>query len=38
MTFKDGKAYESTAIGSNEGSPLDVAGAYAAFGNDGCIQ
>ncbi|VXC34987.1 peptidoglycan glycosyltransferase (penicillin-binding proteins 1A and 1B) [Bacillus mycoides] len=35
MTFKDGKAYESTAIGSNEGSPLDVAGAYAAFGNDG---
>ncbi|WP_002149290.1 PBP1A family penicillin-binding protein [Bacillus cereus] len=35
MTFKDGKTYESTAIGSNEGSPLDVAGAYAAFGNDG---
>ncbi|HDX9614428.1 TPA: PBP1A family penicillin-binding protein [Bacillus toyonensis] len=35
MTFKDGIAHESTAIGSNEGSPLDVAGAYAAFGNDG---
>ncbi|MFF2881242.1 PBP1A family penicillin-binding protein [Bacillus toyonensis] len=35
MTFKDGIAHESTAIGSNESSPLDVAGAYAAFGNDG---
>ncbi|PED83054.1 penicillin-binding protein [Bacillus pseudomycoides] len=34
MTFKDGP-YESTAIGSNESSPLQVAGAYAAFGNDG---
>ncbi|PFN26601.1 PBP1A family penicillin-binding protein [Bacillus cereus] len=35
MTFKDGKAYESTAIGSNDSSPLELAGAYAAFGNDG---
>ncbi|MBJ8103296.1 MULTISPECIES: penicillin-binding protein 1A [Bacillus cereus group] len=35
MTFKDDTVFESTAIGSNEGSPLDVAGAYAAFGNDG---
>ncbi|OUA83409.1 PBP1A family penicillin-binding protein [Bacillus thuringiensis] len=35
MTFKEGKVYESTAIGSNEGSPLEVAGAYATFGNSG---
>ncbi|EEL88665.1 penicillin-binding protein [Bacillus cereus] len=35
MTFKDGKTFESTAIGSNDSSPLQVAGAYAAFGNDG---
>ena len=35
MTFKDGKVYESTAIGSNDSSPLQLAGAYAAFGNDG---
>ncbi|WP_144572145.1 PBP1A family penicillin-binding protein [Bacillus paramycoides] len=35
MTFKEDTVYESTAIGSNESSPLDVAGAYAAFGNDG---
>ncbi|MBY0595423.1 PBP1A family penicillin-binding protein [Bacillus bingmayongensis] len=35
MTFKNGEVYESTAIGSNDSSPLDVAGAYAAFGNDG---
>ncbi|OAK35352.1 PBP1A family penicillin-binding protein [Bacillus wiedmannii] len=35
MTFKDGKTYESTAIGSNDSSPLQLAGAYAAFGNDG---
>ncbi|WP_433771713.1 PBP1A family penicillin-binding protein [Bacillus wiedmannii] len=35
ITFKDGKAYESTAIGSNDSSPLELAGAYAAFGNDG---
>ncbi|KEK22716.1 penicillin-binding protein 1A [Bacillus gaemokensis] len=34
MTFKE-PAYESTAIGSNNASPLDVAGAYGAFGNDG---
>ncbi|SCB67357.1 penicillin-binding protein 1A [Bacillus mycoides] len=35
MTFKDGKVYESTAIGSNDSSPLELAGAYATFGNDG---
>ncbi|MEV5110284.1 PBP1A family penicillin-binding protein [Bacillus sp. LBA3-1-1.1] len=35
MTFKEGKVYESTAIGSNDSSPLELAGAYAAFGNDG---
>ncbi|KKZ92067.1 Multimodular transpeptidase-transglycosylase [Bacillus wiedmannii] len=35
MTFKDGKTYESTAIGSNDSSPLQLAGAYATFGNDG---
>jgi len=35
MTFNEGKVHESTAIGSNEASPLDVTGAYAAFGNDG---
>ncbi|KFN04277.1 PBP1A family penicillin-binding protein [Bacillus clarus] len=35
MTFKEDAVYESTAIGSNEGSPLDVAGAYATFGNNG---
>ncbi|MFC8057091.1 PBP1A family penicillin-binding protein [Bacillus cereus] len=35
MTFKDGKTYESTAIGSNDSSPLQLAGAYAAFGNNG---
>ncbi|KAA0766783.1 PBP1A family penicillin-binding protein [Bacillus sp. SH5-2] len=35
MTFKKDTVFESTAIGSNESSPLDVAGAYAAFGNDG---
>ncbi|WP_144551068.1 penicillin-binding protein 1A [Bacillus mycoides] len=29
------KAVEADAIGSNEASPLQVAGAYAAFGNDG---
>ncbi|MCU5704959.1 PBP1A family penicillin-binding protein [Bacillus wiedmannii] len=35
MTFKDGKTYESTAIGSNDSSPLQLAGSYAAFGNGG---
>ena len=35
MTFKDGKTFESTAIGSNDSSPLQLAGAYAAFGNGG---
>ncbi|PFE04269.1 penicillin-binding protein [Bacillus cereus] len=35
MTFKDNTVYESTAIGSNTASPLQVAGAYAAYGNEG---
>ena len=26
MTFKDGKTFESTAIGSNDSSPLQLAG------------
>ncbi|WJE54153.1 PBP1A family penicillin-binding protein [Bacillus cereus] len=34
MTFQE-PVYESTAIGSNIASPLQVAGAYAAFGNEG---
>ncbi|MGZ9784453.1 PBP1A family penicillin-binding protein [Bacillus pseudomycoides] len=34
MTFQK-PVYESTAIGSNSASPLQVAGAYAAFGNEG---
>ncbi|PFJ12132.1 penicillin-binding protein [Bacillus cereus] len=35
MTFNKDKVFESTAIGSNESSPLNVAGAYATFGNNG---
>ncbi|PEC23848.1 PBP1A family penicillin-binding protein [Bacillus cereus] len=35
MTFNKGEVFESTAIGSNDSSPLELAGAYAAFGNDG---
>ncbi|ENQ3077799.1 PBP1A family penicillin-binding protein [Bacillus cereus] len=35
FTFGSGGAVESTAIGSNESSPLTVAGAYAAYGNGG---
>ena len=34
MTFENG-VHESTAIGSNDSSPLAVAGAYATFGNSG---
>lgn len=34
MTFENG-VHESTAIGSNDSSPLAVAGAYATFGNGG---
>ncbi|KZD32239.1 Multimodular transpeptidase-transglycosylase [Bacillus cereus] len=36
LGIKFGKeVHESTAIGTNEGSPTEVAGAYATFGNDG---
>ncbi|MED4710212.1 PBP1A family penicillin-binding protein, partial [Bacillus pseudomycoides] len=35
MTFPNGNAVEANAIGSNDASPLQVAGAYAAFGNEG---
>lgn len=35
ITFKNDKVYESYAIGSNTVSPLEMAGAYSAFGNGG---
>ncbi|WP_243521381.1 PBP1A family penicillin-binding protein [Bacillus pseudomycoides] len=35
MTFRNGTAVEADAIGSNDATPLQVAGAYAAFGNEG---
>ena len=35
ITFKNDKVYESYAIGSNIVSPLEMAGAYSAFGNGG---
>ncbi|MFP5108862.1 transglycosylase domain-containing protein [Neobacillus sp. C211] len=35
ITFKDNQVYESYAIGSNTVSPLAMAGAYSAFGNNG---
>lgn len=35
ITFKDNTVYESYAIGSNTVSPLEMAGAYSAFGNNG---
>ncbi len=35
MTFKNDKVFESYAIGSNIVSPLEMAGAYSAFGNGG---
>jgi penicillin-binding protein 1A len=35
ITFENNKVYESTAIGSNTVNPLEMAGAYSAFGNKG---
>jgi penicillin-binding protein 1A len=35
ITFVNNKVYESTAIGSNTVNPLEMAGAYSAFGNKG---
>lgn len=35
IRFKNNQVYESYAIGSNTVSPLEMAGAYSAFGNDG---
>ena len=35
ITFKNNEVYESYSIGSNTVSPLDMAGGYSAFGNNG---
>ncbi|OUB29088.1 penicillin-binding protein [Bacillus thuringiensis serovar yunnanensis] len=35
ILFEHDNVFESTAIGSNESSPTIIAGAYAAFGNNG---
>ncbi|MDP4084043.1 MAG: PBP1A family penicillin-binding protein [Bacillota bacterium] len=35
ISFDHNKVYESTAIGSNTVNPLEMAGAYSAFGNNG---
>jgi penicillin-binding protein 1A len=35
ITFPQNQVYESYAIGSNEVNPLEMAGAYSAFGNNG---
>ncbi|SMQ78124.1 penicillin-binding protein 1A [Bacillus sp. OV166] len=35
ITFKNDQVYESYSIGSNAVSPLDMAGAYSAFANNG---
>ena len=35
LTFKSNEVYESYSIGSNTVSPLDMAGGYSAFGNNG---
>eukprot|EP00130_Batrachochytrium_dendrobatidis_P008408 XP_006683283.1 hypothetical protein BATDEDRAFT_93043 [Batrachochytrium dendrobatidis JAM81] len=35
ITFKSNQVYESYSIGSNTVSPLDMAGGYSAFGNNG---
>jgi penicillin-binding protein 1A len=35
ITFTNKKVYESYAIGSNTVNPLEMAGAYSAFGNNG---
>ncbi|WP_077212087.1 transglycosylase domain-containing protein [Bacillus dakarensis] len=38
IIFKDDKVYESYAIGSNTVSPIEMAGAYSAFGNGGVFN
>ena len=35
ITFKSNEVYESYSLGSNTVSPLDMAGGYSAFGNNG---
>ena len=35
ITFKNNEVHESYSIGSNAVSPLDMAGSYSAFGNNG---
>ena len=35
ITFKNNEVYESYSLGSNTVSPLDMAGGYSAFGNNG---
>jgi len=35
ITFKNDQVYESYSIGSNTVNPVEMAGAYSAFGNDG---
>ncbi|MEH7548008.1 MULTISPECIES: transglycosylase domain-containing protein [Bacillaceae] len=35
ITFKNNQVYESYSIGSNTVNPVEMAGAYSAFGNDG---
>ncbi|PLS01869.1 transglycosylase domain-containing protein [Neobacillus cucumis] len=35
ISFKNNQVYESYSIGSNTVSPLEMAGAYSAFGNEG---
>lgn len=35
ITFKNNQVYESYSIGSNTVNPLEIAGAYSAFGNGG---
>lgn len=35
ITFEEGEVVESTPLGVNASSPLEIAGAYAAFGNNG---
>jgi penicillin-binding protein 1A len=38
ITFKNNQVYESNAIGSNTVNPLEMAGAYSAFGNNGVYK
>ena len=35
VTFANNQVYESYSIGSNAVNPLEMAGAYSAFGNNG---